>query len=165
MWSPELAKSILLRGGAEGEAALVALEFLNFPPINGYSTEVREVNETQPVCRGSFLRHNSYRWYCLIFGTCVSMAPSDAAHLERVSQNWRLTDLLCSCGSTTTRLRKLLHGPRLSSDINISCEKSARNSYSSATTGVYYGGKQTRLTFTFLSNRNWRFRSSCRSSR
>lgn len=43
VWSPELAKSILLRGGADGEGAPVALEFLNFPPINGYSTEVREV--------------------------------------------------------------------------------------------------------------------------
>ncbi|CAM9375137.1 unnamed protein product [Ectocarpus sp. 12 AP-2014] len=43
VWSPELAKSILLRGGAEAEEVLVALEFLNFPPINGYSTEVREI--------------------------------------------------------------------------------------------------------------------------
>lgn len=47
VWSPELAKSILLRGGAEGEEALVALEFLNFPPINGYSTEVREVGRSE----------------------------------------------------------------------------------------------------------------------
>lgn len=43
VWSPELAKSILLRGTGDGEEVLVALEFLNFPPINGYSKELREV--------------------------------------------------------------------------------------------------------------------------
>lgn len=34
----------MLRGGAEGEEVNVALEFLNFPPINGYSKELREVS-------------------------------------------------------------------------------------------------------------------------
>lgn len=45
VWSPVLAKSILLRGAAEGDEVPVALEFLNFPPINGYSTELREVGQ------------------------------------------------------------------------------------------------------------------------
>lgn len=39
-----MARSILLRGGAEGEEVYVALEFLNFPPIDGYSKELREVS-------------------------------------------------------------------------------------------------------------------------
>lgn len=67
VWSPELAKSILLRGYAEGEKALVALELLNFPPINGYSPEVREVTterEQHSVCQ------------FVLVGCCVCISPS-----------------------------------------------------------------------------------------
>lgn len=43
VWSPELAESILLRGDAKGDEVPIALEFLNFPPVNGYSKELRKV--------------------------------------------------------------------------------------------------------------------------
>lgn len=38
-----MAKSILLRGAAQGEEVYIALEFLNFPPIDEYSKELRKV--------------------------------------------------------------------------------------------------------------------------
>lgn len=65
VWSPELAKSILLRGAAEDEEVFVALEYFNFPPISGYSTELREVGTS---LRGLHMVTFSFASYCFLFG-------------------------------------------------------------------------------------------------
>ncbi|CAM9569155.1 unnamed protein product [Pylaiella littoralis] len=99
VWSPELAKSILLRGKAGGEKALVALEFLNFPPVNGYSPEVREILVSQFQ-----LRRENEGGVFLEWTNCVPVNPNDV-RLSRLNCD-QVVIVVSGCLKATCRRRK-----------------------------------------------------------
>ncbi|CAM9216898.1 unnamed protein product [Ectocarpus sp. 13 AM-2016] len=105
VWSPELAKSILLRGGAEAEEVLVALEFLNFPPINGYSTEVREILVSQFK-----LRSEGHEGVFLEWTNRMPVDPNDI-QLSRVDCD-QVVIVVSGCLRATCRRRKAALGTR-----------------------------------------------------